>query len=750
VLVVGGLASYGTTIIDAFLRKQMTPLLWVYVGVYLSFVLLAVVPGLGISERSWSIFILAYANAAASLARVGLAGSGRLYLLFVPAAAIILLGARAGWICLAISAGLYSIFGVLAWQGILIRWLTTLENPLAGGFWVETGASLALFLVTLTVLVERFFAQHLRTLHARRAVTAELEQAHAALERRMDLRTRELDLLNSVAAVVSGMVDLREILSVALRRTMEAFDVEAGGAYEPELGTGTLVMLAHAGLSPGFAQAMDRFPLETAMAGKPLSIDTPVVWSLEEYPAGPLRELLAAEKMRLIIGVPLAAKGRLVGGLVLASRRDRVLTDEEATLLIAVGRQVGLAMENARLLESERDGRAEANRRREVAEGLRETLAVLNSHRPLPEILDFIVSQSCRVIGSDASSLMLADPANGSFRIRASCGLDPAHAFAVRYSKGRGGPGRAIAAHQPIAIPDVAEYVLRRRQEGEPEDEEETRSLRLIIDHGFRAILCVPLFVRGEGFGGITMYYRRNRQFGPEDVQLASSLADQAALALENARLHEEAEKAAAMAERNRLARELHDSVTQSLYSVTLYAEAAARQLSSGQPVEAAGHLRELGTTAREALREMRLLIFELNPPALEKGNLADALQIRLDAVEARGGLSATLRVEGTDNLTSQLRQELYQIAQEGLNNALKHSQAQTVKVEVSFSDSETCLTIADDGIGFDPEAARRGGGLGLRGMRERVEKCRGTLALESASGQGTTLRVRVPSGPPG
>ncbi|HEY9594435.1 MAG TPA: GAF domain-containing sensor histidine kinase, partial [Spirochaetia bacterium] len=367
-------------------------------------------------------------------------------------------------------------------------------------------------------------------------------------------------------------------------------------------------------------------------------------------------------------------------------------------------------------------------------------LAVLNSHRPIQEILDFIVGQACRIIDSDGAALMQIEPATGEFRVRAFCGLDPEHAAAIRYSRGHGGPGRAVAARQPVAIPDT--------REARPADSEEEQGLALVLARGFRAALNVPMFVRDEGFGAMTLYYRARRQFDADDVQLATSLANQASLAVENARLREEAEQAAALAERNRLARELHDSVTQSLYSVTLYAEAAARQLGGGQAEEAAGHLRDLGTTAREALREMRLLIFELSPPALEKASLADALQIRLDAVECRGGVAVSFQVDGTERLSAPARQELYQVAQEALNNALKHAHAQAMKVRLSFDETTATLEISDNGDGFDVEAARRGGGRGLRGMGERVERIRGTLVVESAPGTGTRVQATAQQEP--
>jgi signal transduction histidine kinase len=746
VVAAAALPAYVSLIANAFLSSRSSPLLWAYSGVYVAFVLLAFLPRMDVRLRAWIFFALAYVNAAASFGRVGLAGSGRLYLLILPASAIILVGPRAGYICLAISLGLYSGFAVLARAGILAGWITEPGNPLELGFWIEAGAALAVFMLTLTILLERFYTRHVHTLATRNLVTAELENAYAVMERRVQDRTRELRLLNSIAAVVSGLVDLHEILRVSLEKTIEGFGFETGGAYGLEEETGTLGMLAHKGLTDRFVSQMSRMPVEMALAGKELNLEQPLSWSAEEYPQGEMRQFIDAQGLRRIVGVPLAVKGRLVGGMVLTTRQDRPLAPEEGALLIAIGQQIGLAIENARLLERERIDRDDANRRRMVAEGLRETLAVLNSNKPLQETLNFIISQACRLMKCDASALLKLETREGPLRIHAACGLDMEEVSGVQLSLGREGAARARAWRKPMAVSDAFELLEGRNQESNSEFLEDLMGLELLIGQGFRAILSVPLVVQDATYGGINLYYRQPRRFSNEEVDLATGIGSQAALAIENARLREQAEKAAAFAERNRLARELHDSVTQSVYSVTLYAEAAARLLQSGKTADAAEHLRELGTTAREALREMRLLIFELSPPALETGSLADALQSRLDAVEARGGVSVTFRVEGVEKLAPLVRQELYQIAQEALNNALKHSRAQSVRVQLRFGEAETGLEISDDGVGFSLEQAQKCGGLGLRGMRERVQRISGTLEVDSTPGNGTKISVTAPA----
>jgi signal transduction histidine kinase/ligand-binding sensor domain-containing protein len=196
--------------------------------------------------------------------------------------------------------------------------------------------------------------------------------------------------------------------------------------------------------------------------------------------------------------------------------------------------------------------------------------------------------------------------------------------------------------------------------------------------------------------------------------------------------------------ERNRLARELHDSVTQSLYGVTLFADAATRLLDTGQVPLAVGNLRKLRNTAQSALEEMRLLIFELRPPILEQKGLAAALEARLEAVEGRIGLKTQLRLEGEGQLSPDIQEGLYRIALEALNNVLKHAQASCVTVSLIQVPQLTDLKIVDDGVGFDLDVAQKSGGLGLQGMKERAAQIGGQLMVTSEPGMGTTVQVEV------
>ena len=259
-----------------------------------------------------------------------------------------------------------------------------------------------------------------------------------------------------------------------------------------------------------------------------------------------------------------------------------------------------------------------------------------------------------------------------------------------------------------------------------------------------RSELVVLLRVGGQVIGTLDVQSAEVNAFDPEDVLVIQSLGDQVAVAIENARLYDRSRELAVVQERNRLARELHDSMTQSLYSLVLFAGAGRKAVEAGRLERVKRHLIRVEQSAQQALKEMRLLVFELRPPTLEKEGLAGALRQRLDVVEDRVGVETHLLVEGTVELPAFLEEGLYRIAQEALNNALKHAAATSVTVRVRADEEWVTLEVADDGVGFDPDAVGEMGGIGLASMRERAEGLGGSLTIASASGQGTRVKVTV------
>jgi signal transduction histidine kinase len=198
------------------------------------------------------------------------------------------------------------------------------------------------------------------------------------------------------------------------------------------------------------------------------------------------------------------------------------------------------------------------------------------------------------------------------------------------------------------------------------------------------------------------------------------------------------------MEERQRLARELHDSVTQLIYSQVLYAGAGLKVLSSGDVQLSQQYLSRIHQVARQALKEMRLLVYELRPEDFLEDGLVRALQRRLDSVERRSDLNAQLIVEGQIDLSEAAEIALYYIAMEALNNILKHSAATEVTITIRPTKSRVTVEIVDNGCGFDLDRAQMSGGLGLATMHERAEALGGDLRVETKPGSGTRILASI------
>jgi signal transduction histidine kinase len=259
-----------------------------------------------------------------------------------------------------------------------------------------------------------------------------------------------------------------------------------------------------------------------------------------------------------------------------------------------------------------------------------------------------------------------------------------------------------------------------------------------------RSWLVLPLIAKGDLIGCLVLTHSQPDFYSPVSQIVSQAYANQVAIAIHNAQLYKQAGDNAALEERNRLARELHDSVAQALYSISLFIDATRMALQMNKPQVVENHLEELSVLSREAMSDMRLMIFELRPPILERVGLIGALQTRLDAVENRAGFQSSFHAEGSVHLSPKQEGELYRITQEALNNVIKHAQANQVKVQVLAEAGFVRITIEDDGVGCDPEIAELGGGQGLRSMRERAASIGASCSFESTPGKGTKIIIDV------
>jgi signal transduction histidine kinase len=261
-----------------------------------------------------------------------------------------------------------------------------------------------------------------------------------------------------------------------------------------------------------------------------------------------------------------------------------------------------------------------------------------------------------------------------------------------------------------------------------------------------RSFLGVPIVTRGEVLGAVYLTEKEDgSMFSSADQKLIELLAAHAAIAIENARLYQRSRELSIIEERNRLARELHDSVTQRLFGVKLAAESAATLLER-DPSKAAIELARVSELARGAMEELRAVVFELRPGSLEREGLATVLRKHVEVLRRVSGVKIELGVCDVPRLAPGPATQVLRIAQEALGNALRHSAAKRITVKLGGDDERLFLKVVDDGCGFDPSGPEvRGQRLGLTSMEERATELGGRLSVTSKLGEGTTVALELP-----
>lgn len=306
---------------------------------------------------------------------------------------------------------------------------------------------------------------------------------------------------------------------------------------------------------------------------------------------------------------------------------------------------------------------------------------------------------------------------------------------------------RVYRAHPDLAAPlDLREGRLQiaRRMRGEWRHDPRLADLQTRLPTaGYDTLVSLPLTYRASLVGRLDVFFAADTEPSRRELDFLSAVADQAAVAVENARLFARYQQQAGLEERQRIARELHDSVAQALYGVTLGLRTARVWLDrdperAKEPLDYALSLAEGGTA------EMKALLFALRPEALAEEGLVAALQKHAAALSARYKLSVETHFGPEPQVPLAVKQGLYRIAQEAMHNVVKHARARHVELRLAQAAGFVELAVRDDGQGFDAGASFPGH-LGLRSMRERAERLGGTLSIEAAPGAGAALTATVP-----
>lgn len=378
----------------------------------------------------------------------------------------------------------------------------------------------------------------------------------------------------------------------------------------------------------------------------------------------------------------------------------------------------------------------ESLRRNQELAALNSVALAVSESLNLDVILYRALDKVLQVTATDAGEIFLQDEQTQEMVQRVHSGLFPElFQEKTRFRSGEGFVGAVAQSGEPIAVEDVSQ---------------DHRLLRdKIRESRFRSLVSVPLKAKNIVIGVINLATLSRRRFTTEDMQLLTNIGNQIAVAIENARLHEQIQGMAALEERERIAREMHDSLAQVLSYVNTKTQAVRQLLATGQEAKAEAHLKELEDVAQDAYTDVREAILGLRSTDFLQKGIVSTLKEYIFRFSQLSNIKADLEISngGHSSLPMTTELQVIRIIQESLTNVRKHAQANHAWVRISTKGEQAEIVIEDDGQGFNVSHMRRGDWpqFGLQAMRERAESVRGTLDIRSTPGKGTKITLRVP-----
>jgi PAS domain S-box-containing protein len=583
----------------------------------------------------------------------------------------------------------------------------------------------------VTVVVE---AGHVRRL---RGVMVDMTQR----KRAESLLAAEKRLLEMIATGVA----LKEILN-ALCLAIEEYQVGTlASVLLLDLDGIHLKSVAGPNLPKSWTQQMERLPIgpcagscgTAAYRKSPVivsDIATDPLWDVPEHRASALNHGLRASWSNPV----LSSEGKVLGTFCMYYRETRNPNSQDLELIELATHLVRVAIERDRAGEALRASEQVA---RGQVEALTYSLDVLATAPAPDKFLGQMLSTIGRLLGAQSVILWLLDESNDSLVLRAwaegtnFAKADPEHPFIKNPLSWKEDPGlrELFFSGAPVACEDVEH------------DPYTSNDLREYLKLGeTKKFLRIPTLVGGRVKGFIGIRHGDRPPYRPEEIELAQALAHQAMLAIQLNEFAEQSRQAAVLEERNRMARDIHDTLAQGFTGVIVQLESAEDAIACCRRKEANEHLRRASELARRSLNEARRSVHALRPQALQRDNFWEALKGIAKNTTAGTNLHTKFELRGRLRRLSPIWQEnLLHIGQEALTNALKHARPSNFQTRLIFNSKEFRLELRDDGDGF--RVKNQHDGMGLAGMRERAEQMGGTLKIASARGKGTTIVVTVP-----
>ncbi len=536
------------------------------------------------------------------------------------------------------------------------------------------------------------------------------------------------DFLLKLSTALSRALTSREITNLITKQAIEGLGASVSAiSLLTEEGT-ALEMLSLNGTSADIAEKYRRTPLDFQMLLNEAVRTNRMIWIetqpelFARYPL--LKDDIERNRSRSSISIPLRIDEKPIGGILISFPTEKRCNSDEEAFLKTLALLCGQSLERARLYEAEQ-------RERALAEALRDTVVSLSRTWELSQIFDTILENIDSVVQHDMADIMLLK--NGVARIVRS----------HRYAQHGLVHSEAEMENFSLTIADIGhmQWVVEQKRPWLIEDTQTHPTwVKLHTNDLIRSTLIVPILVGGEITGFLNVDSLTPYAYTLEDAEHLQVFANYAAVAIRNAQLYQQALTLAAQEERQRIARDLHDSVNQTLFSANVIAEALPR-LWEIRPERARTQTSVLYELIRGATAEMRVLLVELRPESLVKTDLGELLTHLTYALPGRSDIELSIVLKGESGLLPpEVQIAFYRVAQETLNNVIKHSQATDSRIRLYRTGKHVTLTITDNGAGFD--MGQVSGGIGLKSMQERAASIHAAFSVKSRVGRGTQIRL--------
>jgi PAS domain S-box-containing protein len=594
----------------------------------------------------------------------------------------------------------------------------------------------------------------------------ERKRAEQALRKHAEtLAKGQVSALNRTLALLATEPSLDTVLCHVLKAITEQLNVTSSGLHLMNIERNSLFLRMHyreGRISSGadlhhpsethpryVVHVTERWQKQEGEDRRPAVFDVTTSEELDESE----RSRLLVDGINTLLLVPLMVHRNLVGTLSIQLQERRSLLPGEIELAQALAQQASLAVHLTHLGERSRRvavleerNLAATDRAAELAranQALKQTLDLLAAEPDMNEVLGHVLTVITQVLEGSVSTLWLRDQDSETVKL---------HLVYRNGSLVNGKESGHRLAGQTLSLTRQDIFALAVFRKGRPvwHEVETSKALdeaarKYLGEQGVKSLLGIPLILGNKTIGSIVVRFPKVRQFGFVELEVAQGLAQQATLALQLTRLAEHGRKAAITEERNRMAREIHDTLAQGFLGVLIQLQAAKQVLDGASP-DASRHLESAMSLARDGLAEARRSVQGLRPQLLRDGNIATAL----DRLVRQLSSESVLRIDfsttgGTPTLSPDVETNLLRISQEAITNAMKHSSGNEISVRLAVEPDALQLTIEDNGAGFDPHVSTLSRGFGLISMQERADRIGGDLTILTQPGAGTKVLVVVP-----